>query len=102
MVFNWAQYEPVTYASYVYPPWGTAIGWILASMSLVCIPLGMIKAVVEARGSSCYQVRLRCYSGGVKGSSPMVKCIQHIVVTRIYFTCLSIPLHVGPIVVGGA
>ena len=61
MVFNWVQYKPVRYDDYTYPLWGQGLGWALASLSLICIPLGMIKAFAEAPGFNFKQV-IQLYS----------------------------------------
>ena len=57
MIFSWVAYKPVTYGKYVFPEWGIGLGWGLACLSLVCIPLGMAKSVIEARGSTIGKVR---------------------------------------------
>ncbi|ELU15127.1 hypothetical protein CAPTEDRAFT_142937 [Capitella teleta] len=59
MIFNWIQYTPISYGDYEYPDWGIGIGWLLASLSLVCIPIGIVKAIWEAEGSNFFQVRSR-------------------------------------------
>ena len=60
MIFSWVQYQPITYGDYVYPPWAIGLGWGLSALSLVCIPLGMLKGVVEAHGDSLYKVGDAC------------------------------------------
>ena len=57
MIFNWVDYTPVSYGAYTYPGWAEGLGWALAALSLICIPMGMIKSVVEAEGSNICQVR---------------------------------------------
>lgn len=56
MIFNWIDYAPVTYGDYVFPQWAEGLGWALASLSLVCIPVGMVKAVYEAKGTTIMKV----------------------------------------------
>jgi solute carrier family 6 GABA transporter-like protein 6/8/11/12/13 len=56
MIFNWIQYSPITYGEYEYPDWGIGIGWLLASLSLVCIPIGIVKSIYEAEGKNFFQV----------------------------------------------
>ena len=56
MIFNWSQYTPVTYGDYVFPKWAEGLGWGLACLSLVCIPIGMITALVQSDGDNLYQV----------------------------------------------
>ena len=56
MIFNWIDYVPVTYGDYVYPSWAEGLGWGIASLSLVCIPIGMVKSVYEAKGTTLVRV----------------------------------------------
>jgi len=42
MIFSLAGYKPLQYIDYVYPGWANAIGWCIASLSLICVPLGVI------------------------------------------------------------
>ena len=56
MIFNWIEYSPVTYGDYKYPAWADGLGWFLASMSLVCIPIGAVLAVYRTPGSSLPKV----------------------------------------------
>ena len=60
MVFNWIDYEPVMYGDYVFPGWAEGLGWCLASLSLICIPFGMVKAITEAKGSTLVKVSFTC------------------------------------------
>ena len=62
MIFSWSQYTPITYGTYQYPNWGLMVGWLLAGLSLICIPLGMIKAVYETPGNTLWQVIFGCGS----------------------------------------
>ena len=57
-IFNWIQYEPVKYDDYVYPTWAQVLGWLLSSLSIMCVPLGMVHAVYKAKGDSLVQVSL--------------------------------------------
>ena len=56
LVFNYIEWSPVTYDDYVYPTWGHAMGWVLAWMSLFCIPFGIIKGIAESPGNTLLQV----------------------------------------------
>jgi len=40
MIFSVAGYKPLQYIDYVYPVWANAVGWCIASLSLICVPLG--------------------------------------------------------------
>ncbi|XP_077981976.1 sodium- and chloride-dependent GABA transporter ine-like [Glandiceps talaboti] len=50
-ISNCASYEVVTYGDYVYPGWAEFLGWIVASMSIVWIPVGMIHALLTSEGN---------------------------------------------------
>ena len=56
-IFSMIQYRPLTMAGYTYPWWAQALGWIIALVSVVCIPLGMVHAVYTAKGSNMIKVR---------------------------------------------
>ena len=56
MIFNWVGYNPVTYGDYVYPQWAIGLGWGLACLSLVCVPIGMVKGVWESPGDTLLRV----------------------------------------------
>ncbi|XP_032669815.1 sodium- and chloride-dependent GABA transporter ine isoform X2 [Odontomachus brunneus] len=51
-VFSLIDYEPPTYhnGDYVYPWWAEAIGWGIASLSLICIPAFAVCVLVRADG----------------------------------------------------
>ncbi|CAG9760085.1 unnamed protein product [Ceutorhynchus assimilis] len=53
-VFLIIDYEPPTYnnGAYHYPKWAIAIGWIICSLSIICIPAYMILVFVKAPGST--------------------------------------------------
>lgn len=55
MIFNWIEYSPLYYGAYAFPKWADAIGWLIASTSLACIPAGMIKSIYEAKGNTLLQ-----------------------------------------------
>ncbi|KAK2175343.1 hypothetical protein NP493_735g00005 [Ridgeia piscesae] len=57
MIFNWVQYRPVTYGKYTFPDYAEGIGWGIAGLSIICIPLGMIRGMLNTPGDSLYQVR---------------------------------------------
>ena len=50
------QYSPFSVAGYEYPGWGIAIGWVIATLSIAAIPIGMIHAIVTAEGKTICQV----------------------------------------------
>ncbi|CAL7933815.1 unnamed protein product [Xylocopa violacea] len=56
-VFSLIDYEPPTYhnGEYRYPLWAEAIGWGIASLSLICIPAFAIYEFVRANGNTCVE-----------------------------------------------
>ncbi|XP_029455806.1 sodium- and chloride-dependent betaine transporter-like [Rhinatrema bivittatum] len=51
-LFSLIKYAPLKYNNeYVYPPWGYAIGWLMASSSVICIPLYAIYYFLRTEGS---------------------------------------------------
>ncbi|XP_077325083.1 sodium- and chloride-dependent betaine transporter-like [Lithobates pipiens] len=57
-LFAVIEYMPLKYNNiYVYPPWGYAIGWLLAIASMICIPLWAIYTIIRTNGS--FRKRLR-------------------------------------------
>ncbi|XP_052076409.1 sodium- and chloride-dependent glycine transporter 2-like [Mytilus californianus] len=58
LVFNMTQLQPVSYNTYQYPSYAIVIGWVVGMVSVVPIPLYMIKAVACAEGT--IQQRIRC------------------------------------------
>lgn len=54
-VFSLIDYEPPTYhnGEYKYPWWAEAIGWGIASLSLICIPAFAIYEFIRANGNTC-------------------------------------------------
>ncbi|KAK6638401.1 hypothetical protein RUM44_008830 [Polyplax serrata] len=54
-IFSLIDYEPPTYREYRYPPWAEGLGWGIASMSLVCIPVFSIYVYFSSEGKSFNQ-----------------------------------------------
>lgn len=54
--FNWYQYEPVTYGSYVYPAWAQIMGWLIGLCSIVSIPLGAVHTLAKSPGQTFLEV----------------------------------------------
>lgn len=51
-LFSLIKYTPLKYNnSYVYPPWGYVVGWLMALSSMVCIPLYAIFILLKTKGS---------------------------------------------------
>ncbi|KAK7483431.1 hypothetical protein BaRGS_00025371 [Batillaria attramentaria] len=55
-IFSMIQYRPLSMAGYTYPVWAQVLGWIIALISVVCIPLGMLHAVYTAKGPNLLRV----------------------------------------------
>nr|QCI31496.1 sodium- and chloride-dependent GABA transporter ine [Grandidierella japonica] len=53
-VFSWVDYKEPTYdqGAYTFPPWAIGLGWTMASLSLIPIPLFMVIQVYRARGDT--------------------------------------------------
>lgn len=62
-MFSLIDYEPPHYTrsdgKYMYPWWAEAIGWGIASLSLVCIPAFAIYVFVQAEGTTFTEVSMR-------------------------------------------
>ncbi|KAL3857832.1 hypothetical protein ACJMK2_012463 [Sinanodonta woodiana] len=54
-MFSLIQFQPFQVAGYVYPTWATVLGWLIAMMSILCIPACMIHALWQAEGDSLWQ-----------------------------------------------
>nr|XP_033808373.1 sodium- and chloride-dependent betaine transporter isoform X1 [Geotrypetes seraphini] len=51
-LFSLIKYTPLKYNNkYVYPPWGYAVGWLMALSSMICIPLYAIYYFLRTEGS---------------------------------------------------
>ncbi|XP_055957219.1 sodium- and chloride-dependent GABA transporter 1-like isoform X1 [Patella vulgata] len=58
LVFTLVQYQPPTYGDYVYPPYASAIGWIIALISAVPIPIWMIREFITRKGPLLQRIKL--------------------------------------------
>lgn len=58
-MFSLIDYEPPTYhnGDYHYPRWAEALGWIYASISLICIPGYAAVIITRAEGDTLMQVK---------------------------------------------
>nr|XP_034982801.1 sodium- and chloride-dependent betaine transporter-like isoform X1 [Zootoca vivipara] len=51
-LFSLIRYTPLTYNKvYEYPPWGIAVGWLMALSSIICIPLYAVFILLKTKGS---------------------------------------------------
>ncbi|XP_053113918.1 sodium- and chloride-dependent betaine transporter [Hemicordylus capensis] len=45
------KYSPPRYNKYTYPPWGIAIGWLMALSSMICVPLYVVFILMRTKGT---------------------------------------------------
>jgi multidrug transporter EmrE-like cation transporter len=50
-IFTLEQHTPVTYGDYAYPDWAMLIGWIVAVISLLPIPIGAVYTIWTGHGT---------------------------------------------------
>lgn len=61
-VFSSVKYSPFTYGTYLYPTWSVVMAWIIASLPLICIPIGMAHALYGTPSISLVKVNLHYFS----------------------------------------
>ncbi len=47
LAYSWSSHEPLTKGDYVYPEWADAIGWIIAMVAILAVPVAAIYQIVE-------------------------------------------------------
>ena len=52
-------YRPFQLDNYNYPVWATMLGWFIAALSVLCVPIGMVHSIYQAKGNTLWQVGLR-------------------------------------------
>lgn len=57
-VASLVDYTPPSYRQYQYPAWAQAMGWTIASLSLLCIPVYAVAVVVRSPGNNLREVSL--------------------------------------------
>ncbi|KAJ0180526.1 hypothetical protein K1T71_003930 [Dendrolimus kikuchii] len=55
-VASLVDYTPPSYRHYQYPAWAQALGWIIASLSLLCIPVYAVIVIVRSPGDTLREV----------------------------------------------
>lgn len=50
-LYSLYDYQPLTYAKYVYPWWGQLLGWFLSLSSMLCIPVYAIYLYRRTEGT---------------------------------------------------
>ncbi|VDI73287.1 solute carrier family 6 (neurotransmitter transporter, amino acid) member 5/7/9/14 [Mytilus galloprovincialis] len=56
-IFSLVQHSPVTYGDQTYPKWSIGIGWTIALISLVPIPVGMGYTLMKEKGNIFERLR---------------------------------------------
>lgn len=54
-IFSLVQYQPFSVAGYEYPTWAIVIGWLIAVLSIACIPIGIVHSIATAEGKSLWR-----------------------------------------------
>ena len=50
-IFTLVHHKPVNYGDYAYPDWAIIIGWIVAMISLLPIPIGVVYTIWTGDGT---------------------------------------------------
>ncbi|KAK6182355.1 hypothetical protein SNE40_010063 [Patella caerulea] len=50
LIFTLVKYQPPTYGDYVYPNYASALGWIIALLSCIPIPIWFVKDILSREG----------------------------------------------------
>ncbi len=59
LVFSFVMYKPAKYGDYYYPLWADALGWGLALISILPIPIVAAYKLIMAPGSTFAEVMCR-------------------------------------------
>ncbi|XP_078602962.1 sodium- and chloride-dependent glycine transporter 1-like isoform X1 [Branchiostoma floridae x Branchiostoma japonicum] len=62
VVFSMVVHVPAYYGPYQYPNWAICIGWFMAMLSIVMVPLFVVLAILKAKGSFMERLRYACES----------------------------------------
>jgi solute carrier family 6 GABA transporter-like protein 6/8/11/12/13 len=54
-MLNWIEYTPITYGEYEYSGTVQGLGWCIAAVSLIAIPLGAVHSLIKAEGDTFYK-----------------------------------------------
>ncbi|XP_013385449.1 sodium- and chloride-dependent glycine transporter 1 [Lingula anatina] len=57
LIASLAMHTPVTYGDVVYPEWAVGLGWVMASISMVPVPIVMIVKILREEGSFVERVK---------------------------------------------
>ncbi|KAK9708007.1 Sodium:neurotransmitter symporter family [Popillia japonica] len=58
---------------YRYPAWAIAIGWIITSTSILCIPIFMIYVFTKAEGNTCWEKLKSSIKPTIENNCPLCK-----------------------------
>lgn len=59
-VASLVDYTPPSYRQYQYPLWAQILGWTIASLSLLCIPVYAVAVILRSPGENLLQVIYLC------------------------------------------
>ena len=48
---NIAQHEPVKYGTRSYPSWAIGVGWLIAIIPILMIPVGLLHSILSSEGT---------------------------------------------------
>ncbi|KAI8782629.1 sodium- and chloride-dependent GABA transporter ine [Biomphalaria glabrata] len=85
-IFSMIQYQSLSIANYTYPDWATGLGWIIALLSVLCIPAGMAHAVYSAKGTNLIQKFINSFHSKVEmetGNPINEKSEDDLVLTKV-------------------
>ena len=93
-IFGLINYVPVYYGDYNYPVWSEVLGWLMAIVSLVVIPLVMvIKLIFVAKGNTLLEVILQKTCSLLKSMHTILTkvvpnnlkaCLRFVATTNVY------------------
>lgn len=99
-VASMVDYTPPSYRQYQYPTWAQVLGWIIASLSLLCIPVYAIFVVIGSPGNNWREVNWRfifligigaiCYGSSGGTSKHLARHLNTIVWLAYVRTCTLI------------
>ncbi|CAC5362100.1 SLC6A1 [Mytilus coruscus] len=86
IVFNMIQFTPVSYGTYMYPSWAVGAGWIIGFVSVIPIPLYIIKDLWSTEGTILQRIKTRLTSESDYGPALEVNCIKPVELLRLTTT----------------
>lgn len=49
LCFNWVEYEPLRYGTYVYPKWANVLGWVISMLPILVVIGSAIVSFLKAK-----------------------------------------------------